>query len=53
MLSEDSRIDFAVGNIFCRFGGVSRMFLKFWEQSVFEVKKLPEKACQKVLGEIS
>ena len=49
-ISEDSQIDFATGNVAFERLGVwgfyTRMFLKFWQQSIFQVEKLPEKLCQ-------
>ena len=44
---EGSLIDFARGNAFSTLGGggrgYTRMFLKFWQQSIFQMEKLPKK----------
>ena len=51
---EDSEIDFPTGNVLCVCvcvrggggGGYTRTFLKFYQQSILQEEKLPEKPGQ-------
>ena len=47
---EDSRIDFATGNVYARLGGgrvfYTKTVLTLWQQSNFQAEKLKEKMCQ-------